>query len=106
MLGVIATLSACLDPYQSCNEEGFQYETQGMEQCVIGKQEAKKELARRIAAASASLSQGPNSYGSNVISGASSALTLSRTSLCPLSFDNGHLIGDTVSGMNKICYYR
>mgnify|MGYP006875464833 CR=1 FL=1 len=110
MFACLLGLAACASPETWEAECREKYASEAAVARCVGN--ARAEYSQRMNNISQSLKsmtlsgqqQSSQTYSPRL--GGSSALTVASTELCPLRYGSGTLNGSTISGLNRICYYR
>jgi hypothetical protein len=105
-------LASCTDPAayaDACTSYGFEPGTEAHGMCMMDRANAQAEKNQRTAAALDGMTlsgSSSNSTPARAPGYGGSAVTVGATDLCPLQNGIGTLRDQTVSGMNRICFYR
>jgi hypothetical protein len=104
----LVPLVACVDPETDFAECSSRYSDEvAIEMCVSNTRADRSERMARVSESLSRLSTGPQTsaqYGPAL--GGTSALTVRASQLCPMRYGYAFLSTSTVSGMNRICFYK
>lgn len=104
----LVPLVACVDPETDYSDCRSRYSDEvAIEMCASNARATRSERMARVSESLSRLSNGPQTSAQyEPALGGSSALTVRATQLCPMRYGYGFLSTSTVSGMNRICFYK
>ncbi len=115
VIAICIGISACVDSEQAmksyaqdCEAYGFTPGTNAFAQCMqtekANRAAAIQNAGKALQGMSYSEPQNPSGFSPGL--GSTSALTVRASQICPMQYGSGFLKESSVSGMNRICYYR